>query len=154
MPTQSEHDIQELNRLIEATLDSAAGYHDASAAATGSAYADLFRRRAGERNQVVLTLQTEVQRLGGTAEDDGTILAAAERWFARLKNTVVGNDASVVAEVEAGEDHVKAVFEDVLKDTGISTRARVLVTAAYRTITADHDQMRDLKHAEERRRAG
>ena len=149
MTPQSEHDIEQLNRLIEATLDSAEGYRDATKASTISRFSPLFTARAGERQTIVAQLQAEVRRLGGTPEQDGTMLGAAQRWFNTLKNSVVGSEASVIAEVEAGEDHVKEVYEAALADGKLSADIRTKIQAAFVSIKAGHDQMRDLKKAQQ-----
>jgi uncharacterized protein (TIGR02284 family) len=154
MSTQTEHDIQQLNSLIEATLDSADGYRDAAKAAGQSQFSILFARRAAERREVVLRLQSEVRRLGGEPERDGTVIAAAHRWFVNLKNTVSGSDDAIVAEVEEAEDHVKEAFETVLRDPRVSVAVRTLIGAAYKAIKADHDQMASLKHQRELSQAG
>lgn len=48
-------------------------------------------------------------RLGGTPEDNGTVLGSAHRMFLNLKSVVTGqDDKAIIAEVEQGEDHIKA----------------------------------------------
>lgn len=77
-----------------------------------SRYAEMFTARAGERRRIVSQLQTEVVRLGGKPEDDGTILASAHRKFLDLKVVVTGrDDKAIVNEVERGEDHILHTFE-------------------------------------------
>lgn len=145
MQSQAEHDAVQINSLIAATLDSAEGYYAAAEAAKSSRFTHLFQTRARERRALVLTLQAEVLRLGGKPDDAGTVLGAAKRWFVSLKNIMAGSDASIVTEVEAGEDHVKGVFEAVMQDQRVSEAVRVVVTTAYGAIRADHDQMLNLK---------
>ncbi len=145
MPSQSEHDIEQLNRLIEATIDNAKGYHDAKAAAASSQVSTLFRERAAKRREVVLRLQTEVRRLGGRAVEDGTVIAAAQRWFTHVKNSIAGSDAAIIAKVQSGEDQVEGAYAAALQDGLISVDVRTLITSAYGTIKADHDQVRDMR---------
>jgi uncharacterized protein (TIGR02284 family) len=141
--------IHSLNELIETTLDSADGYQAAAKSAANARFKALFAERAQSRRQIVAALQAQVRSLGGTPEDDGTILAAAHRAFLNLKNAVTGSDQAVVNEVEAGEDHIKRKYEEALKGgklTG-SPAAFAAVTEAYSSVKADHDRMRDLKLA-------
>ena len=154
MASKSDNDIARLNKLIEATFDSAEGYRDAGDAAEASRFASLFRQRARERRDIAHQLQAEVQRLGGKPEEEGTVLAAAERWFANLKNSVMGSDESIVAEVESGEDHVKSEYEVALRDNTLSPEVSALVNRAYTTIKSGHDQMSTLKHEQQARKAG
>ena len=144
----TDHDISTLNSLIATTLDSVDGYTEAAKEADNNRYAELFTARAGERRQVVTALQAEVSRLGGNPEDDGTILASAHRAFLDLKAAVTGqDDQAIVNEVERGEDHIKAKFEDALKDTDLSPATMTAIETAYGSVRAGHDEMRDLKHS-------
>ncbi|HEY4345438.1 MAG TPA: PA2169 family four-helix-bundle protein [Parvibaculum sp.] len=146
MTTDVKHDIKILNGLIETTLDSAHGYGESAKEAKNPTFKSLFERRSMERKQLTAQLQAQVRTLGGTPEDDGTVLAAAHRVFLDLKSKVTGDDQSVVNEVERGEDHIKAKFEDALKDSALSAPVKQAITTAYASVKADHDQMRDLKH--------
>ena len=108
----------------------------------------MFTSRAAERRQVATQLQAEVSRLGGTPEDDGTALAAAHRMFLNLKAAVVArDDKAIVGEVERGEDHIKAKFEDARKDGELSPEVRAAIQQGYGSVRQGHDQMRDLKQA-------
>lgn len=155
MPSgQPQYDIDQLNRLIEISFDSAEGYHDATAAATSSPFAEMFRKRAAQREEIIERLRAEVQRLGGKAEDGGTVIAAAQRWFGNLKNSIAGSDASIAAHAEAGDEHVRGAFEAALQDGRISVGVRALITAAYTTIKIDHDQVSNMKQEPQIRRTG
>ncbi|HEY4344186.1 MAG TPA: PA2169 family four-helix-bundle protein [Parvibaculum sp.] len=147
MTTDIKHDIKVLNGLIETTLDSAHGYQDAAKEAKNATYKSLFERRGMQRKQLTAELQTEVRKLGGEPEDDGTVLASAHRVFLNLKNSVTGDDQSVINEVERGEDHIKAKYEDALKDSSLSATVKETIARAYVSVKADHDQVSELKHA-------
>ena len=113
----NKHDISTLNGLIETTLDSADGYAEAAKDAKSEQLISLFRARSGERRKVASTLQQCVRSLGGKPEDDGTVLASAHRMFVNLRTSLTSADnKAVVDEVERGEDHIKAKFEDAMKD--------------------------------------
>jgi uncharacterized protein (TIGR02284 family) len=145
MSTINDQHIKVLNSLVEATLDSAHGYREAAKDAKNPRFKSLFEKRSMERNQLTAELQTEVRGLGGKPEDEGTILASAHRMFLNLKNTVTGSDQGIVDEVEAGEDHIKAKFEEALQQENLSAPVKGVVNEVYAVIKADHDQMRDLK---------
>ena len=146
--TDTSHDIRTLNGLIATTLDSVDGYTTAADDAESGRFEEIFRSRAGERRTVVGTLQAEVVRLGGNAEDDGTLLAGAHRAFLNLKAAVTGqDDQAIVNEVERGEDHIKAKFEDALEVATLSPDVKAVIQQAYGSVRAGHDQMRDLKHS-------
>ncbi|MDQ3140459.1 MAG: PA2169 family four-helix-bundle protein [Pseudomonadota bacterium] len=146
----TSHDIRTLNSLIATTIDSIDGYSESATAAESSRFAEMFNDRAAERRSVLTTLQAEVGRLGGNPEDDGTALAAAHRGFVNLKASVTGSDdKAVINEVERGEDHIKAKYEDALADNDLSPQTKTVIQQAYTSVKQGHDQMRDLKHSME-----
>ncbi|MEP6786350.1 MAG: PA2169 family four-helix-bundle protein [Sphingomonadales bacterium] len=146
----SNADIHTLNSLIATTLDSVDGYTEAAKESDNSRFADMFTARASERRSIVTQLQSEVARLGGTPEDDGTVLASMHRTFLGLKAAVTGrDDKAIVNEVERGEDHILHKFQDALKDTDLSSETRAAVQNAFGSVRTGHDQMRDLKHSME-----
>ncbi len=147
-------DIRTLNSLIATALDSVDGYTEAAKASDTNPYAEMFTARAGERRRVVSQLQTEVVRLGGKPEDDGTVLASAHRTFLDLKAAVFGrDDKAIVNEVERGEDHILHTFEAAMKDEDLSPESRAAVQSAFGSIKTGHDQMRDLKRSMEAARS-
>ncbi len=143
-----DYDIKTLNSLIATTLDSVDGYTEAAKDIENQRYGAMFTARAKERRQVVGDLQAEVRRLGGNPEDDGTVLAGAHRVFLDLKAKVTGQDEkAIVNEIERGEDHIKAKFDDAIGDTNLSIETVAVVQKANGSVQQGHDQMRDLKHA-------
>ncbi len=148
--SETSHDIRTLNGLIATTLDSIDGYTTAASDSESGRFAQIFNDRARERRQVVTLLQAEVARLGGNPEDDGTLLAGAHRAFLNLKAAVTGkDDKAIINEVERGEDHIKAKYEDALGDPDLSPPTKMAIDEAYTSVRDGHDQMRDLKHSME-----
>jgi len=143
----NDHDISTLNSLIATTLDSVEGYTEAAKDSDSGRFGSLFTQRAGERRQVASDLQAEVRRLGGEPSDGGTALGGAHRMFVNLKAAVLGQDAqAIVNEVERGEDHIKAKYEDAIKDGDLSQPVRAVIEQGFRSVREGHDQMRDIKH--------
>ena len=146
--TDTSHDIRTLNGLIATTIDSVDGYTEAAKESESGRFGSIFTARAAERRQVASQLQAEVTRLGGNPEDDGTALASVHRAFLDLKSAVLGrDDQAIVNEVERGEDHIKAKYEDALKDNELAQATRDAIQQAYVSVRQGHDQMRDLKHS-------
>ena len=145
--SSNEHDISLLNGLIETVIDSADGYKHAASAADASRFSEIFQRRGAERRELTSELQAQVRVLGGTPEDEGTLLASAHRMFSNLRHTISGGDKAVIDDVEAGEDHIKAKFEDAVEDRDASPATAAIIARAYETVKAGHDEIRDLKHA-------
>ncbi len=147
MARATEHDIKVLNNLIETTLDSADGYRQAASNAGASQYKSLFAQFADQRRQVVSDLQGQVRVLGGTPDDDGSVLAAAHRKFLDLRDHLTKGDQNVIEEVERGEDYLKAKYEDALEDEELSPEVRDAVVRAYGSVKAGHDEASRLKHS-------
>lgn len=146
--TDTSHDIHVLNGLTATTIDSINGYEESAKAVDSGRFAELFRARADERRQIASRLRSEVGRLGGNPEDDGTVLAAAHRTFLDLKAAVTSrDDKAIIDEVERGEDHIKAKFENAFKDDKVSPETRAVIESAFQSVKAGHDQMSALKHS-------
>jgi uncharacterized protein (TIGR02284 family) len=143
----TDHDIKILNSLIETVIDSADGYSQAAKEATGTRFADIFLRRGAERQELTVRLQNKVRELGGTPEDDGTLLAGAHRMFLNLRNSMSNDEIAIVDQVEAGEDHIKHKFEDAQRDREISPATMADINEAYAIVKDGHDEIRDLKHS-------
>ena len=77
--TENSHEIRTLNGLIANIFDSIDGFIVAAADAKDERLGEMFSAHASERGVVVRTLQAEVRRLGGTPEEQGTLLAGLHR---------------------------------------------------------------------------
>jgi uncharacterized protein (TIGR02284 family) len=144
--SQTTHDTSTLNDLIATTFDSVEGYMEAGKNSGNGRFVAMFKARAVEREAVIATLRSEVVRLGGKPEDDGTVIGGAHRIFLNLKSVVAGrDDKTIIAEVEQGEDHIKAKFEEAIADTELSQQVTQTISECFASIKQGHDQMRDLK---------
>lgn len=142
-----DHDISVLNGLTTTTLDSMKGYEDAAKDTESTRFASMFADFARDRGQAARALQAEVTRLGGTPETSSSFLAAAHRTFLDLKQAFTSNDdKAIINEVERGEDHIKAKFEDALQDGDLATESIAVIRQAFTSVRQGHDQMRALKH--------
>ena len=142
------NDVSVLNGLIETTLDSMKGYEDAAKDAESTQYATMFADFARDRAKVATDLQNQVRSLGGEPELDSSMLAAAHRTFMDLKQAITGkNDKAIIQEVERGEDHIKAKFEDAIKDGDLTSATQAAVTEAFASVREGHDKMSALKHS-------
>jgi len=135
------HDISVLNSLIETTIDSIDGYQHSASEATNSRFAQAFRDRASEREQIVQKLRDRVRALGGTPESDGGILAAMHRQFVSLRDAVTGkDDNSIVAEVDRGESYLDGKWQAALKDDELSDETLQLIRTCYDSVREGHRQ--------------
>ena len=144
----NDTDVSVLNGLIKTTLDSMKGYEDAAKDAESTQYATMFADFARDRAQVATNLQAQVRALGSEPEMDSSMLAAAHRTFMDLKQALTGkDDKAILLEVERGEDHIKAKYEDAMKDGQLSPASLDVVTKGYASVREGHDKMSALKHS-------
>jgi uncharacterized protein (TIGR02284 family) len=147
MTRAPSHDIHVLNGLIETTLDSADGYRDAATGTQDERYRGLFEQRSFERQQVATDLQSHVRQMGGTPEDDGSILAKAQRAFADIKHALLGDDLTVISSVGSGEDALKGRFEKALADSDVSATTKEAIRRAWDAVKSGCDEMHALKRS-------
>jgi uncharacterized protein (TIGR02284 family) len=150
--TDHDHskEIATLNSLIATTIDSITGYENSAKEIESERFREIFRERANERQRVVEELRSEVRRLGGNPEDDGSFMGKAHQRFEDLKSAITGgDDKSIINEVERGEDYIKEKFEAALNSDVLSGESRAVVERCYQSIRAGHDQISQLKHGME-----
>ena len=144
----NEHDIEVLNSLITTTINSAEGYERAAQDAEAPQFADLFRQFSQERRQLVGRLQGRARTLGGTPNEDGSLVADLHRRWMDLRDAISrGSDREIIEEVERGEDYLKAKYEAALKDDKLSPETKVLIGEAFESVRAGHDRASALKHS-------
>lgn len=150
MDERSDDQITTLNTLTATLIDSVNGYRDAAENSENSRFQQIFRERADERSRSVEELRSEVRRLGGNPEDDGSFMGKTHQRFLDLKAAVTGNDEqSVINEVERGEDYLKEKFQTALDEGNLTGEVRSTVERVYQSVKSGHDQMSQLKHGME-----
>ena len=143
-------EISTLNTLIATTIDSVTGYENSAKDIDNQRFAEIFRERASERQQVVEQLRAEVRRLGGNPEDDGSFMGKTHQRFEDMKAAITGQDEkAIINEVERGEDYLKEKFETALNGDTLSGESRSVVERCYQSVRSGHDQMSQLKHGME-----
>lgn len=148
--TDRQAEITTLNTLITTLIDSINGYEDSAANIESQRLQQLFRESAGERQRIVEELRSEVRRLGGNPEDDGSFLGKTHQRFLDLKAAIAGRDEkAVINETERGEDYLKEKFEAALEGGTLSGESRAAVERAYQSVRSGHDRVRALKHGME-----
>ena len=137
--------IGPLKKLIETSKDGELGYRTAAEHVHNTQLQTVFRDYAKQRAQFALQLVAEVERLGGTAGDAGSLAAALHRGWIDVKSALSGGAGGpIVAACETGEDAAVAAYQKVL-DMDISGQTRALIDRQFRLVQEAHNHMLRLK---------
>jgi uncharacterized protein (TIGR02284 family) len=140
-------EVSVLETLSSTLNDSVNGYREAASHAEAPELKQLFGHMADERSRAAEELRAEVQRLGGTADSDGSTAGYLHQRFLDLKSAVTGrDDKAVVNEVERGEDYLKEKFETALK-ADLSGEARGTIDRIFQSVREGHDRVSAIKHS-------
>ncbi|QDV27443.1 PA2169 family four-helix-bundle protein [Aureliella helgolandensis] len=141
----NETTVNKLQKLIQANIDSYNGFHESAEEIDDATLKTLFKDIGDQRSAMASKLQEYVELNGEEAEDDGSVAAKTHRIWINIRSKINGGDPYVILiEAERGEDHIKAAYEDVLKETAGSAM-NDLLTEQYRGVKAGHDRIRDLR---------
>ena len=143
-------DLTVLKTLTSTLNDSVNGYREAAEHVDADDLKDLFTTLGERRQSASAELQSEVTRLGGDADQDGTVLGHVHQGWLDLKAAVTGrDDKATVNEVERGEDYLKEKFEEALKIDSLTGESRAVIERAYQSVREGHDRVSALKHGME-----
>ncbi|WP_235908679.1 PA2169 family four-helix-bundle protein [Roseiconus nitratireducens] len=143
----NEETVDKLQKLIRANIDSYDGFKESAEEVSDGSLKALFKQAAEERSAMATELQNYVQLNGKEAEDEGSVAAKTHRVWMNIRSKLSGGSPhQVLVEAERGEDHIKAAYEEVLKETAGSAMNDVL-QAQYRKVKEIHDKIRDLRDA-------
>ncbi len=149
---ETRHDLKEstlegLQDLIKVNLDSGEGFKAAADKIEDETIAAYFCECARRRETFAHDLQSAVRTAGHDPEDSGSVKGTVHRWWLNIRGAVAqGDEHSVLAEAERGEDAIKERYEEVLKDTAGSPLNDVL-QQQYASVKSDHDRIRDMRDA-------
>jgi len=138
-----------LNKLLEVCRDGEHGYRAAASDVKNSELAGIFEQYSQQRAKFAKELGAEIERLGGTPADHGTVTGALFRGWLNLKSAVTGSSSgAVIAACETGEDSAAAAFEQAV-DSTIPGETRAIVTKQAKQIREAHSHMLRLKEEAE-----
>ena len=142
--------VSVLNELVEVSKDGEAGFHACAEGAKDTTLKGYFEECATRCGRAAAELSTEVDRLGGKAEDSGSVSGAMHRAFVNVKASVSDNDdLAMLDECERGEDVALKAYAAAL-DEPLPPGVRVLVQSQYQGVKHNHDRIKALR--DERRR--
>lgn len=135
-----------LNELIETSKDGEKGFLTAAEDTKNTELKAIFLRRAQDCAKGAVELQQLVSRMGGRADEGGSVAGAMHRGWVNLKAAVSArDDLAILEECERGEDVAKAKYRKALEDTQLPDDVRTAVQHQYDGVIRNHDQIRDLR---------
>lgn len=143
----SSHDSKTLNALLASVIDSIDGFEKANELVDTASFKPIFAEVIAERRKIAGEIETHIRQVGGTPDEEGTMLASAHRVLMKLRDVVSSGDIAVVDEAERGEDYIKAKFEKAAKDTELTPDVGAFVASMATRVRDGHDLIRDLKHS-------
>ncbi len=144
MDSQTEA-IEVLEKLIETCRDGQNGYRAAAEHVKNPQIRAWFQEQSLQRAQFSGELEAYVQRLGKHDPNrKGSVTGALHRTWFELKEKVGGSDASVLEEVERGEDNAKQAYEDAMKGN-LPADIRSIVERQAQSIFVSHDRAKTLR---------
>ncbi|MDT7808409.1 MAG: hypothetical protein QOJ70_2222 [Acidobacteriota bacterium] len=137
--------ISTLNNLIETCRDGQDGFKTAAEGVQNAELKRLFYFYSQQRAQFVGELQNEVRRIGGEAEDSGSVTASLHRGWMNIKSAVTGqDDNAIISECERGEDAAVSNYREAL-GTDMPANARSVVERQFGEVKKAHDRIRNLE---------
>ena len=137
--------IDGIQNLISINIDSSKGFESAAEQIENQQIANYFRDCGQERRKFAGELKIAAALNEEVPEDDGSLKGTAHRWWMNIRSTVTGgNEHTVLADAERGEDEIKHLYEETLKDTAGSPLNDVL-QRQYAQVKTRHDQIRDMR---------
>lgn len=146
----NQETIDGLKDLVHINVDSAEGFTLTAEKTNVSALAELFTTLAQDRQRFAEELKRVVEYNAASVEKRGTWKGKIHRWWVDARGTIEGGDAyAILAEAERGEDAIKELYEETLKETAGSP-VNAMLTEQYRLVKRGHDTVRDLRDAAKR----
>lgn len=129
-----EDTISALNSLIETSRNGELGYAEAARLVKDTRIQSILEGYSKERAGFVRALTAEVQKLGGKAEESGSVGAALYRGWMDVKSALTaGSSGAILAACETAEDSTWTHYKNVV-DSQISGQSRALVDKQWEKV--------------------
>jgi len=137
--------IDTLNGLIENCKDGEYGFRASAEHLRNPATRTRFAQAADRCAQAASQLAAEVTRLGGTAEDDGSVSGAMHRGWVAVRGTLsTQTELAILEEAERGEDKALERYRHALQQP-LPEPVRTLVQTQYEDAKRNHEEVRRLR---------
>jgi len=145
----NEEVVSTLNDLIAACRDAQESFSTAAESVQDEDLKALLLEYSRQRAGFVGDLQTEVRRLGGEPETEGSVAGAFHRGLIGIRAAVTGADEdSIIEECEHGEDAGLANYRSAL-NADMPASVRALVERQFAVVRDTRDRLRALRGADD-----
>ena len=135
-----------LNSLIETCKDGQYGFQSAAEKVKNADFKTLFNELSMQRQEYVAELQRLVSSVGEEAEKSGSLAGTLHRGWIDIKAALSsGDEHTILAECERGEDSAVAEYRDALEHDELPVNVRAVIRQQYMGVQAAHDRVRDLR---------
>jgi uncharacterized protein (TIGR02284 family) len=135
-----------LNSLIETCKDGQEGFRNAAEDVKSAPLKTLFGELSRQRGLFISQLQDLVRSLGEETEKQGSVAGALHRGWIDLKSALTsGDEHSILAECERGEDTAVEEYREALDHEELPPNVREVVAQQFLAVQAAHDRVRDLR---------
>lgn len=139
---------ERLQDLIEINIDSYKGLRESAQQVDDANLKQLFNRFADDRERFAKELQGHVALRGKKPETSGSSKAKAHRWWIDVRSKFSDGPQAVLSEAERGEDQIKDLYENALKETAATSPVHEILKKQYEEVKRGHDTIRDLRDSE------
>jgi uncharacterized protein (TIGR02284 family) len=145
---QQKEIISTVNSLIETLKDGEEGFKQAAEAVSDSDLKSLFHEFSQQRARFATELQVEALNLGEIEPEESSSTAGAmHRAWINIKSAVTsGDDHTILAECERGEDSAVKEYEEALK-ADLPAPLDDIISREYAEVKDAHDRIKSLRDA-------
>ena len=137
--------IDTLNDLLESTRDGEFGYRECAEHIRAQSLKAVLHRHEQACRDAGVELQALIVRLGGKADEGGSMMGAMHRGWVSVRASLAGNnDQAMMDECERGEDSALASYRKALKHQ-LPASVRVLVQRQSDGAQRNHDEIKALR---------
>ena len=135
-----------IDDLIETLKDGQEGFEQAAESVKDPQLKSLFSEYSQQRARFAVELRSKAQSPDEReSKMSGSAAGALHRGWINLKSAVTqGDDHSILAECERGEDSAVEEFRKALNN-GLSAPVQEIVSRQYAQIKEAHDRVKDLR---------
>ncbi len=146
---QQKEIISTINGLIETLKDGQEGFKQAAEAVKDSDLKSLFSEYSLQRSRFAGELQAQAIQLGESKpEDSSSVSGAMHRAWIDIKSAVTsGDDHTILAECERGEDSAIKEYKEAMEGDDLSAPVRAIVSRQYSEVKSAHDRIKQLRDA-------